>query len=78
MKILYLLRRPSQQIDPALFHPSESVGNVNVVLLEEAQSSDLDCAPGAVFSIGQSDRYKKMSYDDLVEEIFKADRTIVI
>jgi hypothetical protein len=65
-KTLYLLRKSPDRIDPAVFHPSESQGDV--VLLEESGGRIFPYAGGAVFSL----------MDELVKKIFEYDHTVVI
>ena len=67
-RILYLLRKPVDLIDPSLFLASESDGDV--VLLNDSG--------GAVFThIGDRTHHQR-SYDALIKKIFECDRTIVI
>jgi hypothetical protein len=74
-KTLYLLRRPPDRIAPAVFHPSESQGDV--VLLEESGGRMFPYAGGSVFSLDDSADYA-LTYDDLVKKIFEHDHTVVI
>ena len=75
-KILYLLRKPIDQIDPALFLPTKSRGDV--VLLEESGSRIFPYAGGAVFSLTNGEAEHRLTYDDLVKKIFECDHTVVI
>ena len=72
---LYLLRKPLDRVDPALFIASHSKGDV--VLL----NSDLTPFPhtsGTVFSLGTGNGDRTISYDVLVKKIFESDAAIVI
>lgn len=73
--ILYLLRRPLDEIDGALFGPDEIK---QVILVESAglQASPDQTPP--VLLRKQDDGDHPLSYDDLVELIFASERTIVI
>ncbi len=75
-KTLYLLRKPPERIDPAVFHPSESQGDV--VLLEESGGRMFPHAGGVVFSLRDDRADDALTYDDLVKKIFEYDRTVVI
>lgn len=75
-KTLYLLRKPPERIDPAVFHPSESQGDV--VLLEESGGRMFPYAGGVVFSLRDDRADDALTYDDLVKKIFQYDRTMVI
>ena len=72
-KTLYLLRKPIDQIDPALFLPAKSQGDV--ILLEESGGRMFPYTGGAIFSFSLSDG---LTYDDLVRKIFEFDHTVVI
>jgi hypothetical protein len=73
---LYLLRQPIEQVNGAVFLPSESEGDV--VLLEEAGSSVVSHSKGEVFSLVENSRHSFLSYDDLIQKIFQADHVIVV
>ena len=75
-KTLYLLRKPPDRIDPAVFHPSESQGDV--VLLEESGGRRFPYAGGAVFSLRDDSVTHALTYDELVKKIFEYDHTVVI
>jgi hypothetical protein len=75
-KILYLLRKPVDRIDPSLFLPSESQGDV--VLLHQDAIAPFPYEGGTVFSVSSAESQNGLSYDDLVKKIFQSDRTIVI
>lgn len=72
---LYLLRKPVDRVDPALFIASHSKGDV--VLLDTALVS-FPHSSGTVFSLGTKDGERTISYDDLVRKIFESDAAIVI
>ncbi len=74
-RILYLLRKPASQIDPALFTQD---GMSGTILLDAA-------IPQSMKEVGQGVLLQKpdgttepLSYADLVKQIFEYDRTIVI
>jgi hypothetical protein len=71
---LYLIRKPLDRVDPALFIASRSVGDV--VLLDSAVPFPHSC--GTVFSLGTEDGDRIISYDVLVKKIFASDAAIVI
>lgn len=75
-KTLYLLRKPINQIDPALFHPAQSQGDV--VLLEEDGADVFPYAGGKIFSLMSRHTDRELTYDGLVEKIFECDYTVVI
>ena len=75
-KILYLLRKPVDRIDPSLFLPSESRGDV--VLLQQDAIVPFPYEGGTVFSLSSAESQNGLSYDDLVKKIFQSDHTIVI
>ncbi len=75
-KTLYLIRKPVDRINPAMFVPSETEGDV--VLLEEGGSFRLVHRGGAVFSLSEHAPHPRMTYDELVEMIFQSDRAMVI
>ena len=75
-KTLYLLRKPPDQIDPAVFHPLESEGDV--VLLEESGGRMFPYAGGALFSLIDNSADYALTYDELVKKIFEHDHTVVI
>ena len=70
-KTLYLLRKPIDQIDPALFLPAKSQGDV--ILLEESGCRMFPYKGGEIFSLTDG-----LTYDDLVRKIFEWDHTVVI
>ena len=72
---LYLLRKPLDHVDPALFIASHSVGDV--VLLDRALVQ-FPHSCGTVFSLGIEDGDRNISYDVLVKKIFASDAAIVI
>ena len=74
-RTLYLLRKPADQVNPALFHPSESQGDV--VLLEENRRM-FAYAGGTVFTLADDSADRALTYDDLVKKIFEYDSTVVI
>lgn len=73
---LYLLRRPIERVNQAVFLPSETEGDA--VLLEEAGSSVLAHSKGKVFSLAENSRHSFLSYDDLIQKIFQVDHVIVV
>ena len=75
-KTLYLLRKPVEQIDPALFLPSSSQGDV--VLLEESGGQVFEYGGGSVFSLTNENVEHGLTYDGLVRKIFECDHTVVI
>ena len=75
-KILYLIRKPVDQIDSAVFLPSESRGDV--VLLEESGGQTFSYSGGAVFVLNGTENPQSFTYDDLVKKIFECDQTVVI
>ena len=75
-KTLYLLRKPIHQIDPALFHPAQSQGDV--VLLEEAGAAVFPYGGGKIFSLTQTHTDHDLTYDGLVKKVFEYDHTVVI
>ena len=75
-KTLYLLRKPIDQIDPALFLPGASQGDV--VLLEGNAGRKFSSAGGAVFSLTNGEAEHGITYDGLVKKIFECDLTVVI
>jgi hypothetical protein len=75
-KTLYLLRKPLNRIDPALFLLSESHGDV--VLLEGSPAPMFEYAGGKVFSLSDSEGEHSLTYDALVTKIFECDHTVVI
>ena len=76
MKILYLIRKPVDHIDPSLFLASESQGDV--VFLDQSAMTSFPYKGGSVFSLSNNESQKGLSYDDLVKKIFQSDHTIVI
>jgi hypothetical protein len=74
-KTLYLLRKPLDRINPAVFLPSESQGDV--VLLEESGRT-FPYAGGTVFSLTNDRGDHALTYDELVKKIFEYDRAVVI
>jgi hypothetical protein len=74
-KILYLLRKPVDRIDPALFAASESQGDV--VLLDSGLTP-FPYAGGTLFKLGTESGDHALSYDALIAKIFESDQTIVI
>ena len=75
-KTLYLLRKPIDQIDSALFHPTKSQGDV--VLLEENGRRMFPYEGGVVFSLTNDEADDGLTYDGLVKKIFEYDHTVVI
>jgi hypothetical protein len=75
-EMLYLLRKPVDRIDPSLFLPSESQGDV--VLLQQDAIVPFPYEGGTVFSLSGAESQNGLSYDDLVKKIFQSDHTIVI
>lgn len=75
-KTLYLLRRSVDTIDPSLFVPSESRGDI--VLLEHGLASVLSHDEGEVLYLSDEPSRDRISYDDLIERLFQNDRTVVI
>ena len=75
-KTLYLLRKPVDRLNPALFLPSESQGDV--VLLEDVANSPFPYEGGVVWSLTSHDGDRTVSYETLVKTIFAYERTVVI
>jgi hypothetical protein len=75
-KTLYLLRKPIDQIDPALFLPTNSQGDV--VLLEESGGRMFSYEGGAVLSLTYGEVENGLTYDGLIRKIFECDHTVVI
>ena len=75
-KMLYLLRKPIDRIDPSLFLPSESQGDV--VLFHQDAMDPFPYKGGTVFSVSGTESSNGLSYDDLVKKIFESDHTMVI
>ena len=75
-KSLYLLRKPVDQIDSALFLPAESQGDV--VLLEGSGGKRFPYSGGQIFSLADSGPNHDLTYDELVKKIFDSDHTVVI
>ena len=75
-KTLYLLRKPVEQINAALFLPEQSKGDV--VLLEENGGRVFPYAGGSVFSVTHGDSQHALTYDQLVTKIFEFDHTMVL
>ena len=75
-KTLYLLRKAVEQIDPALFLPEKSLGDI--VLLEESRGREFVYGGGSVFSLTNDHVEHGLTYDGLVTKIFECDHTIVI
>lgn len=75
-KTLYLLRKPVERIDPALFLPEQSKGDV--VLLQESGGRLFPYEGGSVFFVTDDDVQHGLTYDGLVRKIFECDYTIVI
>lgn len=75
-KPLYLLRQPVGRIPEALFALAETDGEV--VLLEEAVSEP-PVHPGSLYVVGlqKVPGMQTLTYEDLVEKIFSADRVMV-
>ncbi len=75
-KTLYLLRKPVEQIDPALFLPAKSQGDV--VLLQESGGHVFAYEGGSVFSLTDENIEHGLTYDGLVRKIFECEHTVVI
>ncbi|HKU51338.1 MAG TPA: hypothetical protein VJQ25_02640 [Nitrospira sp.] len=75
-KTLYLLRKPVEQVDPALFLREKSQGDV--VLLQESGGRLFPFPGGSVFSITDVEAEHALTYDGLVTKIFECDHTLVI
>jgi len=75
-KILYLLGKPIEQIDPAVFLPEESRGDV--VLLEDSAGRTFSYSGGTIFSLENSNTAHDLTYDTLVTKIFECDHTVII
>lgn len=67
MTMLFVLRKPLNQLNPALLIPSESEGEV--VLLSET---------GSLASLKKDGTTTALSYDSLLVGIFEHDHTVVI
>ena len=75
-KTLYLLRKPVDQIDSALFLPAESQGDV--VLMEGSGGGRFPYSGGQIFSMTANAGDHGLTYDELVRKIFACDQTVVI
>ena len=75
-KMLYVLRKPFDQINPAVFLPSESQGDV--VLVDGTGGRKFPYAGGTVFTLHGGEANQVLTYDDLVKKIFECDHTVVI
>jgi hypothetical protein len=75
-KTLYLLRKPVEQIDFALFHSEKSQGDV--VLLQESGGQPFPFPGGSVFLVANGEAEYALTYDDIVRKIFECDHTLVI
>ena len=75
-KTLYLLRKPVEQVDPALFLPANSQGDV--VLLEGSGGQVFAYGGGSVFFLTDENVEQGLTYDGLVQKIFACDHTVVI
>ncbi len=75
-KTLYLLRKPVERIDPALFLPEQSTGDV--VLLQESGGRLFHYEGGSMFFVTDDNVQHGLTYDGLVRKIFECDHTIVI
>ena len=75
-KTLYVLRKPFDQINPAVFLPSESHGDV--VLVDGTGGRKFPYAGGTVFTLHGGEADQVLTYDDLVKKIFECDHTVVI
>ena len=75
-KTLYLLRKPIEHIDPAVFLPEESRGDV--VLLEDNVGRTFSYSGGAIFSLANTNTAHDLTYEKLVMKIFECDHTVII
>ena len=75
-KTLYVIRKPLDQINPAVFLPSESQGDV--VLVDRTRDRNFPYAGGTVFTLQGGEADHVLTYDDLVRKIFECDHTVVI
>lgn len=75
-KTLYLLRKAIDQVNPAVFLPSENQGDV--VLMEESGVVTFPYSGGRVFSLKAGVTDMSLTYDDLVKKIFEYEHTVVI
>lgn len=75
-KTLYLLRKPIEQINPTVFLPEESRGDV--VLLGDSAGRMFPYAGGAILSLTNSDTAHDLTYDMLVTKIFECDHIVII
>jgi hypothetical protein len=75
-KTLYLLRKPLDQVNSAVFLPSESQGDV--VLLEGSGGGMFPYAGGVVYSLIGESIDNALTYDELVQKIFECDHTVVV
>lgn len=75
-KTLYVLRKPFDQINPAVFLSSESQGDV--VLVDGTGGRKFHYAGGTVFTLHGGEADQGLTYDDLVKKIFECDHTVVI
>ena len=75
-KTLYLLRKPIEQINPTVFLPEESRGDV--VLLGDSAGRMFPYAGGAILSLTNSDTAHDLTYDMLMTKIFECDHIVII
>ena len=75
-KTLYLLRKPVEQVDAAVFLPGQSKGDV--VLLDGSGGKLFPYAGGSVSSLTEGETEDGLTYDGLIRKIFECDHTIVI
>ncbi len=76
---LYILRQPTNHISPSLFRVSDR--DMDVVRMEDSASITFSSIKGAVQTSGEEaidDSRQVLTYDDLVEKLFQADRIIVL
>jgi hypothetical protein len=76
---LYLLRQQPSQISPSLFQASD--GDMDVILMEDPASITFSSMKGVVQTRGEvvvADSQQVLTYDDLVEKIFRANRIVVL
>jgi hypothetical protein len=75
-KTLYLFRKPLDQINSAVFLPSDSQGDV--VFLEGSGGGMFPYAGGVVYSLTDDRVEHVLTYDELVNKIFECDHTVVV
>ncbi|HEU4683240.1 MAG TPA: hypothetical protein VFS39_01890 [Nitrospira sp.] len=76
-KILYLLRRPVDRVPDAISAGTEADGEI-ILLEQSVGSAGLFAGRDQVWTLGASSVAGNLSYEELVDKIFEADRVIVL